>query len=173
MREATVPARSQWPRRIVDRLVNGALALAVLSLAVVVLGAFTGHRLLIDRSDSMRPAISAGDMLLVGMVAPDRVRAGDIVTFVDPHDRDRTITHRALAVTAVGDRLAFVTRGDANGSSESWTTARDGSVGVTRVVLPRVGFAVAWLGQPWVRFALVTVAGAMLGGIALRRIWRP
>lgn len=120
----------------------------------------------------MRPAISAGDMLVVGMVAPERVRTGDNVTFVDPQERERTITHRAIAVTAAGARQAFVTRGDANGTSESWTIARDGTVGVTRLVLPRVGFAVAWLGQPWVRFALVTVAGVILGAVTLRRIWR-
>ena len=171
MREATRPARLRWRRRIADPLASGALILSVASLAVVLLGALTGHRLLIDRSDSMRPAISAGDLLLVAGVAPELVVPGDIVTFVDPHDPDRTITHRALEVSPAGDRLAFVTRGDANGSSESWTVARDGNVGVTRARLPRAGFAVPLLGQPWIRFALITAAGAILGGMALRRIW--
>jgi hypothetical protein len=54
---------------------------------------------------------------------------------------------------------------------EHWTIRDDGTIGRLALVVPRAGRAVATLGRPWVRFALVTLAGVLLGGMLLQRIW--
>jgi len=157
--------------RLVERIVTVAAACAIALVVALVAGRLTGHVLLIDRSDSMQPAIAAGDLLLTRTTPANRVRAGDVVTFADPARSGRTITHRVVSVRALRGRLAFETRGDANRSGERWTIARSGTVGRTLAVIHRAGYGMDWLSRPWTRFALLAGAGVALGGMLLRRIW--
>ena len=150
-------------------LVLAAAATGTLLAGVVAMG--FGFRVLVDRSDSMLPAIAAGDVVVVRMVRPADVRPGDVVTFRDPQHDGRLITHRVVAMKSEGSRVAFVTRGDANTGVERWGIERGGALGRLALRIPRVGYAVAWLATPAIRIAAVS-GGAVLIGIALlRRIW--
>ncbi len=141
-------ALASGSRHALGTLATVACALAALTLTGLLLARPLGLQTLVDRSDSMRPAISAGDLLLTRLGPPGAARTGDVVTFADPGRGGRLITHRVTERRAEGDRWAFVTRGDANSGSERWTVARDGRVGRLVLRVPRAGFAVAWLSSP-------------------------
>jgi signal peptidase len=165
--------RSATPRR---RSVPSVLATLLLVAVLVVLGAIllaraTGHAVLIDRSDSMQPAIAAGDLLIMRTVSPAEIARNDVVTFTDPDQPARTITHRVVERHRTGDHYAFVTRGDANTGSEHWSVAAAGTVGRLAFVMPHAGRPLATVGRPAFRLALMTLAGVLLGGTLLRRIW--
>lgn len=148
-----------------------ACVLAVLALLGLLAARPLGVQAMVDRSDSMQPAIAAGDLVLSRLGSPDRVREGDIVTFVDPERGGRLITHRVVGRSRTGTSWAFVTRGDANTGSERWRVGRDGVVGRYVGRLPRAGFVVSELASPLVRVLLLGLGGLALGGLALRRIW--
>jgi len=151
-----------------------ALVLAVAAtalLAAVLAGKAFGFQPMVDRSDSMQPAIAAGDVILVRTIAPAEAAAGDIVTFRDPARNDELLTHRVVSVVAKGDAYAFVTRGDANTGVERWTIPANGTLGRFVARVPRLGYVIAWLGIPAVRFGFVSVGALLLGAAALRRIW--
>jgi signal peptidase len=151
-----------------------ALVLAVLAtalLAGVLAGKALGYQPLVDRSDSMQPAIAAGDVVIVRAIAPAEASEGDIVTFKDPERNDELLTHRVVSVRSRGDTFAFVTRGDANTGVERWTIPAAGTLGRFVARVPRLGYAIAWLGIPAVRLAFISVAALLLGAAALRRIW--
>jgi signal peptidase len=149
---------------------TAAVLAAAVALAALGLLRFTGHVVLVDRSESMAPAIHAGDLLITRVVPARTVRPGDVVTFADPTREGRSVTHRVVSVS--GDReLEFVTRGGANGASERWTVEADDTVGRLRVALPSAGRTIAWLGGPHGRIVLVVVPLLYLGFVALRRIW--
>lgn len=95
------------PRRTL--LAGAALALAAApASAVAVMYAATGNTPMAVVSESMEPAYSAGDLLLVRAVDPSTVQVGDVVTYSRP---DRIpVTHRVTGVQ--GDFLT--TKGDAN-----------------------------------------------------------
>lgn len=162
--------RRSW-RWALDACATVAMVAAVGLLAALGLGSLTGHQVLIDRSDSMQPTIAAGDLLVVRRASPGAAQVFDIVTFVDPEDRTRTVTHRVTERRAGGEGYVFVTKGDANTYSEEWTIKRDATLGITRLVVPKAGYAFSWFGQRWVRFAFITLASAVLGITLLRRIW--
>ncbi|MEX2459229.1 MAG: signal peptidase I [Actinomycetota bacterium] len=151
---------------LVLSLASGAL------LAVVVAGLAIGLRPLVDRSDSMAPAIRAGDVVVVRMVEPARVARGDVVTFRDPSRQGDLVTHRVVRMRREGGAYAFVTRGDANTGVERWAIPVDGRLGRLALRVPNAGYAVAWLGVPTVRLAVVTGTSVLLGVAVLRRIWR-
>jgi signal peptidase len=153
---------------------NAALTLliagAVILLSVGV-GALLGFRALVVRSGSMAPAVQSGDVVVTRLVRPSAVEPGDVVTFRDPSRRGELVTHRVVQVRPEEDRLAFVTRGDANTGEERWSIGRDGTVGSAAFRVAGAGHVLAWLRVPGVRTGLLVVSAVALAALALRRIW--
>lgn len=155
------------------RLTTGLLWGSVI-LALVVAGAAAfGVRTAVVLTGSMRPALDPNDMILVRATTASDVRARQIVSFAAPDGSGAVITHRVESVSpAPGGTLAFVTRGDANNTSERWTIDASGSVGRVVGVLPGVGAVTAWAGDPAMRRGVFGLLGALLLALGLRWIWR-
>lgn len=158
--------------RLADHTSSVLCALALVLLALVLLARVAGYRPLIDYSNSMRPAVNAGDVLISHAVPAQSIRPGDIVSFNDPALQSRLITHRVLAIRTNRQRLYFLTRGDANAVSEHWSVARAGSVAKVDLRIPKVGWAAAWLNNGLARTATLSLLALVLGVTLLRRIWR-
>lgn len=143
-------------------------------LALVVAGAAAfGIRTAVVLTGSMQPALDPDDMILVRATTAGEVRPGQIVSFSAPNGSGAVITHRIESIgPAPGGDLAFVTRGDANNTSERWTIDPDGSLGRVVGVMPGVGAATTWTGDPALRFAVFGLLGALLLVLGLRWIWR-
>jgi signal peptidase I len=133
--------------------------------------AFGGHGLTV-RSGSMSPVIETGDVVVTMPVSPLEAHVGDIVTFRDPEGGNKLYTHRVREIERVGPRVEFVTRGDANTTKEHWSIPVDGSLGRVAYRVPRLGYVLAWGGEPLGRIALIAIPALFLCGIALGRIWR-
>jgi signal peptidase len=171
--EPVPPDRAGRALRIGDRVAGGACLLALILMGALLLGIASGYRPLVDHSDSMRPAIRAGDLLITHAKPADSVRLGEIVSFKDPALAGKLVTHRVVAVHPAGSRLDFITKGDANSATESWSTVRGASIGVLRFRIPAIGRTVAWVADPVVRTAILALAALLLSTALLRRIWRP
>jgi signal peptidase len=155
-----------------DRVAGGACVLALILMAALLVGIAFGYRPLVDHSDSMRPAIRTGDLLITHHEPAARVRRGEIVSFKDPALADKLVTHRVLAVHRAGSRLDFVTKGDANPAPERWSTARGASVAVLALRVPGIGRTIAWVADPVIRTVILSLAALLLSTALLRRIWR-
>ncbi len=176
---ATWP-RARTPRsglrrslRVADRGAGVVCALALILLAALVVATVAGYRPLVDYSDSMRPAIRAGDLVITHAEPATSIRVGEIVSFDDPDLNGKLVTHRVVGIHRLAARIDFLTRGDANPVPESWSVARRGSVGTVADRIPGAGRAVAWMTDPWVRTAVLTLVALVLSVALLRRIWRP
>jgi signal peptidase len=148
----------------------GAGAAVAVLVAVAWIVPFGGRSLSV-MSGSMAPAIETGDVVVSHGVSPLDIRRGDVITFRDPTDAGRLITHRVKEVRIAGGEAAFVTKGDANNSAERWTIAADGRVGLVAYRLPKLGYALAWLGHPFAKLLFVALPALLLGAYELRRIW--
>jgi signal peptidase len=132
-----------------------------------------GQRSLTVLSGSMEPQLHVGDVVVVDQVPPLEVRVGDIVTFRDPEDATRLITHRVRQIDVKGGSVAFVTKGDANTSVENWRITTDGTIGRVSYHVWRLGYLMFWIRSPLGRLGMVVVPALLLGGFELWRIWRP
>jgi signal peptidase len=132
-----------------------------------------GSRSLTVLSGSMEPTLHVGDVVVVEQVLPLDVRVGDIVTFRDPTDASRLITHRVRQIDVEGRNVGFVTKGDANTSVERWSTDREGTIGRVQFHVWRLGFLMFWIRSPFGRLGLVVLPALLLGTFELWRIWRP
>lgn len=142
----------------VNRSLNAMIVALGVALALGLgLRAF-GLTALVDYTDSMRPAIAAGDVVVDETVPARELRAGQIVSLEDT--TGRLITHRAVSVTPQGSNVVIVTRGDANDSTERWVLAGDEPAKRMVHRVPWVGHVMAWLGHPNLRSLLMLLAAA-------------
>lgn len=167
----TAPARRSLggPRRLLGGIALGAaatLALVVGWLALHGGGAFT------VLSGSMAPTLQTGDLVLLERIDARDAVPGDVIAFPSPDGEGRTIVHRAQRITPKGGQVAFVTRGDANATSERWTVPDDGSVGRVRWAIPQVGHATHFAASPAGWLALVIVPAGLLALFELRNLLR-
>jgi signal peptidase len=162
-----------------------ALRSIVLLLAWVVLGTCGGLVLAIGlpnafhaksltvMSGSMEPTIGTGDVVVARQTAPMDVRVGDIVTFRDPMNHDRLITHRVREMHVMGNDIVFVTRGDANTGEEHWAVPKDGTIGRVAYHVPRLGYFMVWFHSRYGILLLIVLPTLLLGASELWRLWRP
>jgi hypothetical protein len=67
----------------------------------------------------------------------------------------------------------MITKGDANGGTETWSVRADGQVGRVVLRVPKAGYALTALRTPGGPLAFVVAPAALLGLGLLWRIWRP
>jgi signal peptidase len=126
-----------------------------------------------DLTGSMEPVISPGDVVINEEIKPTAAKVGDIVTFRDPEDQAKMLTHRVVSVHRAGPDLKFVTQGDANNTQEHWQVPIDGQIGRVLYTVPWVGH-IAVLARTKLGWALlVGIPLLLLAGGELLRIWRP
>ena len=162
--------------RFVARLLSGMLsgALAALVVVVLVVPWATGGRSFTVMSGSMHPTIDTGDIVVDRGIRARDARVGDIVTFPDPGDSERLLTHRIRSVApGPGGALAITTQGDANNAPERWTMPRDGRLGRVMLRVPEGGRALAVTRTPAGRLLLFSLPLVLLLVWALSAIWRP
>jgi signal peptidase len=131
-----------------------------------------GMRSFTVRSGSMSPTIETGDMVVARRIDPESARPGDIVTFNNPQGGALT-THRVRSVMRTGDKYRFITRGDANNTSEDWSVDADGQIGQIAYRVPKLGYVLSPTSSGKGRMLLIGIPALMLCALGLVRIWRP
>lgn len=153
---------------IVWAIVGAAAALA----AATSFPSIAGYQSLTVLTGSMEPALETGSITLNERISPLDARPGDIVTFPDPENNERLITHRLRRVTVERGVAHMVTRGDANDAAERWDVAVDAQIGRVGYHLPKVGHARTLFSGPIGR-GLVLLALLAWGGLTLIDVWKP
>ena len=148
------------------------IALATLG-AIVVLPSLLGWTPSVVQSESMKPHVSTGDIVLASDL-PDTspLPIGAVITFrVD----ERTIVHRLVSVN---DDNTLVTAGDANPQLDPWSAGRDDVTGEARLLVPYVGLPGLWLQRgdlvPLIGWLALTLAALVMAvpGVRAQRASR-
>ncbi|HEX7464708.1 MAG TPA: signal peptidase I [Actinomycetota bacterium] len=132
-----------------------------------------GDRSLTVMSGSMDPTLRVGDVVIVNQISPLDAKIGDVVTFRDPSNPTRLVTHRVRDIEISNGVVRFVTKGDANTSVEHWKIPTNGTIGRVAYHVPGIGYALFWIRGRFGRLLLVVIPALLLGAYELWRIWRP
>ncbi|HEX9496666.1 MAG TPA: signal peptidase I [Candidatus Limnocylindria bacterium] len=95
---------------------------------------------------SMEPTIHKGSLVIDEPVTADKLRLGDIITF---DHYDQTTTHRIVGVEGSANGTMFSTKGDANEITDPEPLTFPGRVGLMKLAIPGMGYAVAWMQYIW------------------------
>lgn len=167
------------PSRVAVRLA-GWLVLAACWTLVLLLGAATWapHAtrfktdIIVGRS--MEPSVPLYSVIVVEPVAPETIRSGDVITYQQPNEPERTVTHRVVGVERADDgRPAFVTRGDANQVRDPYRVTYEDTGYRMRTHVPHVGRALIRAQTREARVLLVVLPVLLLLTQFLRWLWRP
>lgn len=111
-----------------------------------------GFSILRVLTGSMEPEIPENAMLLVRKTDPETLKAGDVISFYSPDPLlDGALnTHRILRVEREGDRLQFITKGDANPAEDQQNVDAGSVVGKVVFVSTAIGKLVRLISNPLV-----------------------
>jgi len=142
---------------------NAAIKIIVTGTIVVLFAVsllFVGIRALgmatfVVTGGSMEPTIHKGSLVIDEPVSADKLRLGDIITF---DHFDQTTTHRIVGVEGSANGTMFSTKGDANQVADPEPLSFPGRVGLVKLAIPGLGYAVAWMQYIWRLGATVVAA---------------
>jgi signal peptidase I len=157
----------RWAHLGLNALVAGLVCVLALGIALRA----TGTTALVDYTDSMAPAIHAGDVIVDRATRAADLRPGQVATIADPA-RGTSVTHRVESVSRTGATVTVVTRGDANDASERWVLPAAGTVRHMVARIPWVGHVMVWLTSPLLRALLLALAALAAAGWGLDRLRR-
>src|SRR5437764_8031806 len=133
-------------------------AFSLLFVAIRALGMAT----FVVTGGSMEPTIHKGSLVIDEPVTADKLRLGDIITF---DHFDQTTTHRIVGVEGSATGTMFSTKGDANQVTDPQPLTFPGRVGLVKLVVPGIGYAVAWMQYIW-RLGATLIAAVIFFGCA-------
>lgn len=118
-----------------------------------------GFSILRVLTGSMEPAIPADSLLLVQRTEPEALQPGDVISFFspDPGLDGALNTHRIQRVETDGERIQFITKGDANLLEDQRPVEAQQLVGKVIFVSPTLGKLLRLVSNPLV-FGLAILA---------------
>ncbi len=124
---------------------------------------------------SMEDTIPTGTYILIRETAPEDVKEGDIISF---YSEEHAIygmpnTHRVKGIVETGDRLEFITRGDANPSNDTVNAKGERLIGVYVCSLDLLGDFTSFLnngGMLWIMIILWVLCLFMIGFTVLKKL---
>jgi signal peptidase I len=158
---------------VLKRTAGLATGLAVLASIAYVALFLAGYRPVVVYSGSMEPEISVGSLAFVERVPAEQVEKGDVITFADPYQPGRLVTHRVVEVVERPQGgLAYRTKGDANLERDPWTIALDQQGTRVSFDVPYVGYGLWYAKTREARTALILLVAGIVLVALLRSIWR-
>jgi signal peptidase len=171
---AATPAPAPWlapaAARLMVRALFGVVVLSLLTLAV-------GPRVyrfqsFYVRTSSMSPTIPVGALVIATRASADELREGDVIVFQRPDRPGTMVVHRIHAVEQTPSGRAFITKGDANGSPDSWRVPATGDGWRAVYSISRAGFTVGWLHAAVSRRGWLGALAIVAAVCALVTIWQ-
>lgn len=117
-----------------------------------------GHRLYIVESGSMEPTIMMSSAIIIKEISVDEIRIGDVITYASDDSSPR-VTHRVVGI--VGEREAFITKGDQNNAEDMSPVKPEMVIGRVLFSIPILGYVLKFLSSiPGIVFmvSMATVA---------------
>src|SRR3954452_4829605 len=147
------------------------LGVAVGLAAATTLPSVFGYRSFNILTGSMEPSIGVGAVVVDKPIKPGDARPGQVITFPDPGNHGRLLTHRLQRISLKGGKAYAVTKGDANDTVERWNVPAHEEIGLVAFVAPKVGYVRQWAAGMGGRLA--ALAALVLWGLsAIWDIWR-
>ncbi|MFC2022191.1 signal peptidase I [Chloroflexota bacterium] len=143
-------------KKVLNRLVLTVLVLVLAGLAFLYFS--PGYNLYLVRSESMRPAINMGDLIINGPLDGSingALKSGTIVTY---EYKKELITHRVQSI----DGKTLVTKGDATEDPDPWSVVLSDVRGIYLFKIPYVGYLTNFIHTKLGWFLTIIIPGALL-----------
>lgn len=131
-----------------------------------------GNKVYIVLSGSMSPVFDTGSIVSVKDIKPENVAPRDIISFRDPRDSSRIITHRVVEIKKENGTLKFVTKGDANDGKDADMVPASNLIGKMNFSVPYAGYVLEFAKSKKGVMILVIVPGLLFILSQLRSVYK-
>ena len=101
---------------------------------------------LIVLTDSMRPEIESGDLIICSTATADEIKVNDVISFFDPAGKGTSIvTHRVIEIVEENGEIMFRTRGDNNNTEDKELVPSENIVGIYKLRIAGAGRAAMFM----------------------------
>lgn len=146
------------------------IILLMAATALIFLAPRFGWRVDAVFSGSMEPELKVGSVVVTRPVAPEEIRAGDIITFYSPLS-ERLTSHRVIAVEEASS-IHFLTNGDANEDADPFVVPAQNVVGKVCFNLPYFGYVTQFVKTPLGFLLTICIPGLIIIVTEARNLWR-
>ncbi len=150
--------------KIFSWLVTAVLVLIVAGLAFIYFS--PGYDLRLVRSESMKPAVNMGDLIITGPLngpINGELKPGMIVTYEYSKE---LVTHRVQLI----DGTTLVTKGDAVEDPDPWPVTVSDVRGIYLFKIPYVGYVTSFVQTKFGWFLAIIIPAALLVGWLIKDI---
>lgn len=124
-----------------------ALLLVVGASALIITTKINGGKFLSVQSNSMVPTFSRGSLVEIMPTPLKQLKVGNIINFVDPSNKQISLTHRIIQTPNSHNDYKFVTKGDANKVHDT-PIFSSAIIGKERLAIPYVGYLTNFVNKP-------------------------
>lgn len=142
--------------KVINRVVLAALCLILAGLAFVFF--VPGYNLYLVRSESMKPAINMGDLIITGPLNSPLAGAVEPGTVITYDYNGKLITHRVWST----DDMVINTKGDAVEDPDPWTITLSSIKGIYLFKIPYVGYFTSFVQTKTGWFLTIIIPAALL-----------
>jgi len=142
--------------KILSRSILVILSLILAGLAFLYF--VPNYNLYLVRSESMRPAVNMGDLIITGPLngpINGELKPGTIVTY---EHSEELVTHRVLSV----DGETIVTKGDAVEDPDPWSITTSNVRGIYLFKIPYIGYVTSFVQTKFGWFLAIIIPAALL-----------
>ncbi len=150
-------------------LLSGLAVLAAIAYGVLMLA---GYRPVVVYTGSMEPSLRVGSLAFLEKTPSSTLKKGDVITFTDPYQPGRLVTHRIAQTIERPEGRAYRTKGDANAARDPWTISLPAQAAQVAFDVPVAGYVLWYSKTRELRFLLVVGVALSLLASVLRTIWR-
>ncbi|MFG6115258.1 signal peptidase I [Halobacillus sp. MO56] len=138
------------------------LAIAAIAVVIVVFQSkgdiekapdLFGYKPLTILSNSMEPAFSAGDVILINV--NNTPKEQDVITF--KHSDGILVTHRVINIVEKEGKTFYETKGDNNNVEDKVLVPTSDVLGVQQVIIPNAGYVAEFVSGPVGFFLLIAM----------------
>jgi len=148
------------------------LASIVIIAGLLIISVFpiTGNiKFMVVQSGSMEPAIKIGSIVMVKPVKEYKI--GDVITFGEMTKDQESTTHRIYDIKEIEGKLVYITKGDANNSSDTKEIQESEVMGKVLLNIPYLGYAVDFTKKPLGFALIIIVPTAVIIGDEIKKIY--
>jgi len=127
-------------------------------------------KVMIVQSGSMQPAIKMGSVVVAKPA--DEYKIGDVITFGLATKNKSSFTHRIYDIKVVAGEPRYITKGDANKTSDKREIRSGEIIGKVLFDIPYLGYAVKAARKPFGFLLIIVVPAVIIIYDELRKIFK-
>lgn len=130
------------------KIFSSSIVAIVVAFAILTSGVrLFGLKVYTVLSPSMEPKYKTGALIYVKDTAPEKLKVGDVITFM--MSEETTVTHRIVGIEPdTAGTLYFRTKGDANKIEDGASVHQDNVLGKPIFNIPYLGYVASFVSHP-------------------------